>query len=332
MIANQRATVDRVGDELARVEALGYDSAWMPGIPNGPDVLTLFAATAHRTRRIEVGPAIVSAHGRHPVALASQALTSNDALGGRLTLGIGVSHQRIVEDFFGLDYSASRSLHDRVPAGAPPPAPRREGRLRRPARAHELPTRRRGAASRRRRCSSRRSDRRCSTSRAPTQPVRRRGWSVSAPSAEQTVPLVRAAAQRAGRPEPRILASLPIALTNDNETAAAWAADEFGMYGRLPAYKAVLEREGLDSAAGIAIYGDESTLTQGGRPGCATAGVTDLQITPFGDDESPPSHGRVPDQPPLAPPSRGRGARASGSCPAPTWAAGRPGSRSPSAP
>ena len=105
VVANQRATVDRVGDELEQVEALGYDSAWMPGIPNGPDVLTLFAATAHRTRRIEVGPAIVSAHGRHPVALASQALTTNDALGGRLTLGIGVSHQRIVEDFLGLDYS-----------------------------------------------------------------------------------------------------------------------------------------------------------------------------------------------------------------------------------
>jgi len=103
--------------------------------------------------------------------------------------------------------------------------------------------------------------------------------------AEQTVPLVRAAAARAERPEPRILASLPIALTNDDETAAAWAADEFGMYGRLPAYKAVLEREGLDSAAGIAIYGDESALRKA-VDSIRDTGVTDLQITPFGDDET----------------------------------------------
>ena len=284
VIANQRATVDRVGDELDRVEALGYDSAWMPGIPNGPDVLTLFAATAHRTRRIEVGPAIVSAHGRHPVALASQALTTNDAVGGRLTLGIGVSHQRIVEDFLGLDYShparyMTEYLQVLLPllrgekadyAGAASCA-----------RASDSTSRR---LRRRLRCSSRRSDRRCSMSRAPTPPVRRRGWSVSGLWRSRPFPSCAPLRQRAGRPEPRILASLPIALTNDDETAAAWAADEFGMYGRLPAYKAVLEREGLDSAAGIAVYGDESTLRKA-VDRVRDAGVTDLQITPFGDDE-----------------------------------------------
>jgi 5,10-methylenetetrahydromethanopterin reductase len=284
VVANQRATVERVGDDLEQVEALGYDSAWMPGIPNGPDVLTLFAATAGRTSRIEIGPAIVSAHGRHPVALASQALTSNDALHGRLTLGIGVSHQRIVEEFLGLDYShparymteylqvlvpllrgekadyagellrTSFRLDLASPAAVPPVFIAAVG----PKMLDVAGTYTDGAAT----------------------------WMVGLRTlAEQTVPLVRAAAARAGRPDPRILASLPIALTNDNEIAAAWAAEEFGMYGRLPAYKAVLEREGLDSAAGIAIHGDEATLTAAvARLG--DIGVTDLQITPFGDDEA----------------------------------------------
>ena len=283
VIANQRATVDRVGDELDRVEALGYDSAWMPGIPNGPDVLTLFAATAHRARRIEVGPAIVSAYGRHPVALASQALTTNDALSGRLTLGIGVSHQRIVEEFLGLDYShparymteylqvllpllrgekadyAGQHVRTSFRLDLPPAMPpsvfiAAVG----PKMLEVAGTYTAGAAT----------------------------WMVGLRTlAEQTVPLVRAAAARAERPEPRILASLPIALTNDDETAAAWAADEFGMYGRLPAYKAVLEREGLDSAAGIAIHGDESALRKA-VDSIRDTGVTDLQITPFGDDET----------------------------------------------
>ena len=64
VIANQGATVASVAAELAAVEALGYDSAWMPGIPNGPDVLTLLALAGTVTTRMELGPAIVAtAHG-----------------------------------------------------------------------------------------------------------------------------------------------------------------------------------------------------------------------------------------------------------------------------
>ncbi|HTN81359.1 MAG TPA: TIGR03564 family F420-dependent LLM class oxidoreductase [Acidimicrobiales bacterium] len=284
VIANQRATADRVGDELERVEALGYDSAWMPGIPNGPDVLTLFSATAQRTSRIEVGPAIVSAHGRHPVALASQALTTHDALRGRLTLGIGVSHQRVVEDFFGLDYSHParfmaeylQVLHPllngekadfagqllrtsfRLDIASPEPAPSVFTAAVGPKMLDVAGTLSDGAAT----------------------------WMVGLRTlSEVTVPLTHAAAQRALRPAPRILASLPFALTSDDETATAWAREEFGMYGRLPAYKAVLEREGFDSAAGIAIHGDEGALTKA-VDRVRDAGVTDLQITPFGDDET----------------------------------------------
>ena len=284
VIANQRATADRVGEELEHIERLGYDSAWMPGIPNGPDVLTLFAATAHRTSRIEIGPAIVSAHGRHPVALASQALTTHDALTGRLTLGIGVSHQRVVEDFFGLDYShparyMAEYLHVlrpllrgdkadftgtllrtsyRLDVAAAPPPPSVFIAAVGPKMLDVAGTLSDGAAT----------------------------WMVGLRTlTEHTVPLTRAAAARAGRPEPRILASLPFALTSDGETASAWAAEEFGMYGRLPAYKAVLEREGFDSAAGIAIHGDEATLSNA-VDSVRDAGVTDLQITPFGDDET----------------------------------------------
>ena len=282
VIANQRATADGVGEQLAQIEALGYDSAWMPGIPNGPDVLTLFAATAHRTSRIEVGPAIVSAHGRHPVALASQALTLHDALHGRLTLGIGVSHQRVVEDFFGLDYAhPARFMTEYLQILRP---------LLRGEKAEVA-----GAMLR----TSYRLD--VPAPGAPSVFLAALGpqmldvagtWSDGAATwmvgprtlAEHTVPLVRAAAERVGRPEPRILASLPMLLTNDDAAAATWAEEEFAMYGRLPAYKPVIEREGVDSAAGIAVYGDEGTLTKAVQR-VRDAGVTDLQITTFGGDE-----------------------------------------------
>src|SRR4051812_933761 len=56
VVSNQAATVARVAAQLARVEALGYDSAWMPGIPNGPDPLVLLALAGRATTRLELGP------------------------------------------------------------------------------------------------------------------------------------------------------------------------------------------------------------------------------------------------------------------------------------
>ncbi len=281
VIANQRAIADRVGEQLEQIEALGYDSAWMPGIPNGPDVLTLFAATAHRTSRIEIGPAIVSAHGRHPVALASQALTLHEALGGRLTLGIGVSHQRVVEDFLGLDYTHP-ALYMTEYLQILRPLLRGEqadvtGQLLRTRYRLDVPVPH-AAIGLPRRCRS-------EDARGRGHMERRRGdLDGRSPHPRRADrPSRRAAAERAGRPEPRILASLPMLLTNDGAGAAAWAEAEFAMYGRLPAYKPVIEREGVESAAGIAIYGDEAVLRKAVER-LRDAGVTDLQITTFGDE------------------------------------------------
>src|SRR5262245_36888583 len=102
VVPNQRATVARVSADLAFAERLGYDSAWMPGSPNGPDVLTLLAAAGPAAPPLELGPGVVPTYLRHPVALASQALTVNDALCGRLSLGIGVSHASVTDRLLGM--------------------------------------------------------------------------------------------------------------------------------------------------------------------------------------------------------------------------------------
>ena len=51
-----------------------------------------------------MGTAVVPVHPRHPVALAQQALTVNRVLGGRLALGLGVSHRILVEGSWGLSF------------------------------------------------------------------------------------------------------------------------------------------------------------------------------------------------------------------------------------
>ena len=101
--------------------------------------------------------------------------------------------------------------------------------------------------------------------------------------ADFIVPAVQTAAERAGRPEPRVLASLPFLLSDDPEASRERAAEEFAVYGRLPAYQAVLQRQGMQSPAEVAVVGDEAMLANAVRR-VGDTGVTDLQITPFGDE------------------------------------------------
>ena len=75
----------------------GFDSYWLPQ-HFGADMLTVIAMAGMQTHRIELGTAVVPTYPRHPVALAQQALTAQVAVGGRLTLGIGVSYRSTVEE------------------------------------------------------------------------------------------------------------------------------------------------------------------------------------------------------------------------------------------
>ena len=100
-------------------------------------------------------------------------------------------------------------------------------------------------------------------------------------------PGVRAAAEAAGRPAPRIVAGVPIVLTDDPDGARARAAKAFAMYGTLPSYRAMLDNEGAEGPADLAIVGDEKTLETAIRR-YADAGVTDFHaaVFPHGGRES----------------------------------------------
>ena len=95
-----------VAERLNRISAAeqdGFDSYWLPQ-HFGADMLTVIAMAGMQTDRIELGTAVVPTYPRHPVALAQQALTAQVAAGGRLTLGIGVSHRSTIEEWLGLSY------------------------------------------------------------------------------------------------------------------------------------------------------------------------------------------------------------------------------------
>jgi F420-dependent oxidoreductase-like protein len=103
--------------------------------------------------------------------------------------------------------------------------------------------------------------------------------------ADHIVPSIAKAAADAGRPAPRIGASLPMALTDDPDGARETAAAEFAVYGALPSYRAMLDREGAAGPADVAIVGDEAAL-RAAVTRLADAGVTDFIPAVFGDSDT----------------------------------------------
>src|SRR5690606_9465417 len=81
--------------------------------------------------------------------------------------------------------------------------------------------------------------------------------------ANHTVPTIRASAERHHRPEPRVVAGVPVCVTDDPDAARQRAAVVFQVYGVLPSYRAMLDREGLEGPADLAIVGDEDTVAEG---------------------------------------------------------------------
>jgi len=101
---------------------------------------------------------------------------------------------------------------------------------------------------------------------------------------QYTVPTIRAAAERVGRAAPQIVASLPICVTLDVEAARERAAKDFQIYGFLPSYRAMLDREGAEGPADVAIVGDEARVRKAlGQ--LADAGVTEYVASIFGSRE-----------------------------------------------
>src|SRR5258708_28564052 len=87
-------------DDLKRAADDGFASAWMSNI-FGLDALTALAVAGSQVPGIDLGTAVVPTYPRHPAVLAQQALTAATALAGRLWLGIGLSHQIVLEDMYG---------------------------------------------------------------------------------------------------------------------------------------------------------------------------------------------------------------------------------------
>ena len=93
-------SLDKACERARRAEELGYHSAYVTHIA-ARDSLTVLAAYACRTERIRLGTGVLPMYSRTPAATAQTAATIDELSGGRMVLGIGVSHKVTVEGWYG---------------------------------------------------------------------------------------------------------------------------------------------------------------------------------------------------------------------------------------
>ncbi|MET8333240.1 TIGR03564 family F420-dependent LLM class oxidoreductase [Streptosporangium canum] len=270
----------RLRGRIARAADDGFSSAWMSNI-FGLDALTALAVAGSQVPGIELGTGVVPTYPRHPAVLAQQALTANAALDGRLALGIGLSHQIVIEGVYG--YSFDRpARHMREYLSVLVPLVRGEQvafegetlkarlGLTTPG-AGDMPVLIAALAPRMLKLAGELAD---GTVLWMTGPKT---------VAEHVVPAVTEAARAAGRPAPRIVCTLPICVTGDVEAARARAGEVFEIYGQLPSYRAMLDREGAAGPADVAIVGDEDAVAAQ-IESLAQAGVTDFVAAEYTSD------------------------------------------------
>ena len=208
----------------------------------------------------------------------------NAASGGRLCLGIGLSHQIVIESMMGMSFDKPvRHLREYLSVLGPlsrgePVGVRRRG-LPRPRRQLDVAGRH-AVLDRRRRARARR----CSRSPAELADGTLT-WCTGPDDAGRrtSIPTITAAAEAAGRPAPRVIAALPVCVTDDVDGARARAAKVFAVYGQLPSYRAMLDRRAPPARPTSPSSGRRPRSTD--RIGAlADIGVTDFVAVEFGAD------------------------------------------------
>lgn len=277
------ASIDEVVAAAERAAAAGFTTGWIPNI-FGIDAVMACAIAGRAVPGISLGTAVTPTYPRHPHALAQQAMTAWDATGGRFTLGIGLSHQIVIETMFGLSFDKpARHMREYLAVLLPL---LRDGMVAHQGELYRVnaPLERSGPPG---------GPRVLLAAMAPVM-LRLAGEVADGTSlwmtgprtiADHVAPRITRAAEAAGRPTPTILCSLPVAVTADVEAAREAAASTFAVYGGLPSYRAMLDREGATGPEDVALIGDEATVAAGVRA-LADAGVTEFSAATFGDRET----------------------------------------------
>src|SRR4051794_2210487 len=230
------APIDQMVDHAAKAEAAGFSSYWMAQLAV-PDALTAIAVMGARTSTIELGTAVVATWLRHPLMLAGQALTVQEATGNRLALGIGLAHKSTIESTLKIPFATPAKHMDEYLSVLLPALTDRSVSFTGDVWSGDVPTI--GGMP---------------NATPPAVLLAAMGprmlelagsrtdgnvlW-LSGPKAiaSRIKPAMDAAAEAAGRPEPRIVASVPVCVTTKPDAVRGFIAAALAGYNDLPSYR-----------------------------------------------------------------------------------------------
>lgn len=279
-IDEEGRSIPELGAAAKAAEDAGIDRIWFSQ-RLGWDALTLIAGVAPYTSSVEFAVGVVPVYPRHPLALAAQALSVQALIGNRLTLGVGASHPHMVEGMLGqsMDRPAAY-VREYVEALGPllsgEPTDYVGERVTARGRIAIV-----GAA-------------------APELILAALGPRMLKTAGELTAgtttswagpeviesfirPTIDQAATAAGRPQPQVIAGVPVAVTDDPDTTRAWIRNQYGAAGSMPAYRAVLDRGGKAGPEDTAVLGDEEAVAKELQR-FNDAGTTEFLFCPVGTD------------------------------------------------
>jgi 5,10-methylenetetrahydromethanopterin reductase len=279
------SVVDAHIEQVSRLAAEGFTGMWTAQMPWEPDLLSVQALALRAVPDIELGTAVLPIQVAHPMLTAQRALTLNAISGGRFKLGLGVNHPSFSEDLWGIPWEKPVRRMSEYLDGLLPLLAGEEADA-----TGQLVTTR-GSL-------------RISGVAAPQVYIaalgpqmlrlagRRTAGTITWMTGPKTLashigPVLRDAAAAAGRPEGavKVLAGLPVCVTDDADGARTSAAERFALYNTLPSYRAMLDREGFSNAEEAALIGDEATVADR-IDEVRGAGVDEFLAFPFGDEES----------------------------------------------
>jgi F420-dependent oxidoreductase-like protein len=281
--SGDRTSVEDLLANARDAEQRGFATGWVPHIPWSLDALTAVTLAATVTTRLELATAVVPTFPRHPLALGQEALSVQAVAGGRFTLGIGPSHPVVIENMYGLSYDkpAARTAEyvDVLQACfAQTGHVRYDGEHYHVDAMLEVP----GGADIPLLLAALGPKMLELTGRLADGTVTY--WADEHAISEHVVPRLTASASAAGRPAPRVVVGLPVAVVTDVDAARDRATRLFSAYESIPTYQRILGRGAASAPVDVAVIGTEAQVRERLRR-FEDAGATDLCASVLGLDD-----------------------------------------------
>ncbi len=254
-------SIEKLVSSLKSSQTEGINEFWVSQI-FGYDSLTLIGILSQHIKDVSFGTAVVPIQPKHPFALALQALTVSSSMSQKLTLGIGLSHQMVIENIYGLSFlKPAEQMQEYLQILNP--VLRGEGVN---FSGEHYRVSYMGKVE-------------ISTGNRPSVIVAALGtkmleiagkladgtatWMTGLNTVrDHIVPNISNSAEKSGKNAPEIIVGLPICVTENIEQAKQMASNLFAIYGSLPSYRSMLDKEKASGPEDVAIIGSQQQVSE----------------------------------------------------------------------